>query len=336
MANPILFVPIIASFLIALFFLPSWIKRARRVGLTGKDMNKFDKREVTEAGGVGIVAGFIIGVLLYIAIQTFYFKEHLNVIELYSLITTILIVTFIGSMDDFLGWKIGLNKRSRIFWVLVAAIPLIVINAGNSFVNLPLINGVELGLIYPLIIIPLGIIGATTTFNFLAGFNGLEAGQGMIILLFLSFVAYKTGSPWLTVMGLCMVAPLLVFYFFNRFPAKILPGDSLTYPVGALIAVMAILGNFEKIALFIFIPYFLEIVLKTRGKLKKESFAIPQEDGSLELPYKRVYGLTHLSLRILKKFKKKVYEKDVVRLIFIFQIIICLIALIIFRGVLFG
>ena len=69
--------------------------------------------------------------------------------------------------------------------------------------------------------------------------------------------------------------------------------------------------------------------------LHMQSFLIPQKDGSLELPYDKIYGLTHLSLFILKKFKKKVYEKDVVYLIFTFQIILCLISLIIFRQDLF-
>ncbi|HIF03136.1 MAG TPA: glycosyl transferase family 4, partial [Nitrospinaceae bacterium] len=35
--------------------------------------------------------------------------------------------------------------------------------------------------------IPLGIVGAATTFNFLAGFNGLETGQGILIFSGLLF-----------------------------------------------------------------------------------------------------------------------------------------------------
>jgi UDP-N-acetylglucosamine--dolichyl-phosphate N-acetylglucosaminephosphotransferase len=98
---------------------------------------------------------------------------------------------------------------------------------------------------------------------------------------------------------------------------------------------MAILGNFEKIAIFMFIPYIMETVLKLRGNLKKQSFGIPNKDGSLELPYNKIYGLTHLSIYIIKKFKNKVYEKDVVILINLFQIIICILSLIIFRKFIF-
>jgi len=55
------------------------------------------------------------------------------------------------------------------------------------------------GIFYALLIVPIGITGATTTYNMLAGFNGLEAGQGIIILGFLSFIAFMTGNPWLAV-----------------------------------------------------------------------------------------------------------------------------------------
>ena len=200
-----------------------------------------------------------------------------------------------------------------------------------SKMSFPFLGEVQLGLLYPLLIIPLGVAGCTITYNFLAGFNGLEAGQGIIILSFLSFIAYVTGTTWLTLVGMIMVASLIIFYIYNKYPAKVFPGDSLTWSIGALIAIMAIFGNFEKIALFIFLPYILEMILKLRGGLKKQSFANPNLDGSLEMPYKKVYGLTHLSLFVLKKFKRKVYEKDVTYLIFTVQIILCLLALLIFR-----
>jgi hypothetical protein len=68
--------------------------------------------------------------------------------------------------------------------------------------------------------------------------------------------------------------------------------------------------------------------LKLRGQLEKASFGKPKKDGSLDMPFKKIYGLEHLSIYILKKIKpsKKVYEKDVVYFIHGFQIIFILIA----------
>jgi len=333
----VLIISILICIVSAAVVFPKWINKSRQIGFLWEDMNKFGHpKNVASSGGLIVVMSFILGVLSYVFIRTFILKVNNIGLEVFSLLTIILILGIIGLVDDILGWRQGgLSVKFRIFLVLMASIPLIVINAGNPNINLPFLGLVHLGIIYPLVLIPIGITGAATTYNFLAGFNGLEAGQGIIILSFLSLIAYATGSSWLALVGLCMVASLVVFYIYNKYPSKIFPGDILTYSVGALIAVMAILGNFEKIAVFVFIPYILETILKVRGRLKKQSFGEPQKDGSLKLLYDKIYGLTHLSILILSKFKKKVYEKDVVYLIFIFQIIICLISLFLFKETIF-
>ncbi len=52
----------------------------------------------------------------------------------------------------------------------------------------------DTGLLYPLLIIPIGMIGASNAFNMLAGYNGLEAGMGIVILSTLGLIAYNTGN----------------------------------------------------------------------------------------------------------------------------------------------
>ncbi len=325
--NPLLMLSILISFLVTLFALPFWIRKAKELGLVWENMNKYGHpKNLIGSGGLMVVLGFLIGVLGYVAVNTFSFGATENLLKIFVVLLSILLVAGIALIDDLFGWKRGgLSKRSRIIITLICAIPLMAINAGESE-----LLGIQLGILYPLFLIPIGVVGATTTYNFLAGFNGLEASQGIIILSALAFVTYQTGNSWLSVITLCMVASLIAFYIFNKFPAKVLPGDVLTYPVGAMIAIIAILGNIEKIAIFFFIPYIIEVGLKSRGKFEKSSFARPNEDGSLELKYSKIYGMTHLSLFILKKFKKKVYEKDVVYLINAFQLLVIVIGLLLF------
>jgi UDP-N-acetylglucosamine--dolichyl-phosphate N-acetylglucosaminephosphotransferase len=323
----VLLIPLFLSLFVTLFSIPFWIKRAKKVELAGKDMHKNSSELVAEAGGVVVIIGFIVGVLSYIAIKTFYFKSQDNLIEIFALLSAILLIAFVGFVDDITGWKIGLNKRTRIMFLFLASIPLIVINAGESN-----FGGIELGLIYPLVLIPLGIIGASATFNFLAGYNGLETSQAILILSALSLITFTNGEKWLTIIALCMIISLFSFYIFNKYPAKVFPGDVMTYSTGGLIAIVAILGNIEKIVIFFFIPYILETLLKLRGRLKKESFAKVNIDGSLEMPYAKVYGLEHLAIFLLKKLKpsKKVYEKEVVYLINGFQILVIILGLVLF------
>jgi UDP-N-acetylglucosamine--dolichyl-phosphate N-acetylglucosaminephosphotransferase len=325
------------SFFLTLLLLPYWMRKAQQIGLVWKDMNKYQDTRVAGSGGVIVLGSFIVAVLFFIAYQIFFLQSQSHLVEILSMLVTITLLGGIGLMDDLLGWQRGgLSRRSRIVLVLLAAFPLIAINAGRASMELPFIGVVDLGLLYPLLFIPLGIVGASTTFNFLAGFNGLEAGQGILILTALSIVAYFTGNVWLAVIGLCMVASLLAFLIFNFSPARIFPGDCLTYPIGGMIAIMTILGNFEKIALWFFIPIIIEVVLKARGRFVKPSFGRPQKDGSLDVPYPTLYGLTHVALWMQKRIGLIPNEKRAVFMIWGFQLIIILLGFAFFHGGIFG
>jgi UDP-N-acetylglucosamine--dolichyl-phosphate N-acetylglucosaminephosphotransferase len=330
--EPLLLLTIFISFFSTFLVIPFWIRKAKQIGFLWEDMHKVGHpRNVAGSGGIIVLGGAIIGILLYIAINVFLFQGGSeNLTQIFALISALFLGALVGFVDDIFGWQRGgLSARSRIILILFAAIPLIVINAGNSNMNLPFFGVANLGILYPLLVIPIGIVGATTTYNFLAGYNGLEAGQGIIILSTLAFVTHKTGNSWLSIIALCMVAALIGFYIFNKNPARIFPGDVLTYSIGILIGGIAILGNIERLTILLFIPYIIETVLKSRGKLKKHSFGKLNSDGSLDQPYEKIYGLEHLAIKILKKLKpsKKVYENDVVYLIHAFQIFIVLLVL---------
>lgn len=332
MIDPVLSIPILVSFFLVLFLMPLWIKKAKQIGLIWKDMNKLSKEKISGSGGIVVLLAFVVSVFVFVAYRTFYLKDSTHLIEIISLATVVILTGGIGFVDDLLGWQHkGLSRKSRLLMIVVAAIPLMAINAGKHIISLPLLGSIDFGLFYPLLLIPLGIVGTTATFNFLAGFNGLEAGQGVILLSALSLVAFLTGNSWLALVGLSMVVALVAFLLYNLAPAKVFPGDVLTYSVGSLVAIMAILGNFEKVALFFFIPYIIEVVLKCRGKLARHSFGKPKKDSSLDIPYQKIYGTTHLAIWLLKKLGITPTEKRVVYLIWLFQIFIIILGFIIFR-----
>lgn len=324
----ILLLSILVSFTSILIFLPIWIKKCQQTQMLWEDMNKKNHpKNVASSGGIIVILGFILGIFTYLFLKSFITGRSSYELEIFALIGVILLFCVIGLVDDLLGWKKGgLSMKFRIFMAIFASVPLIIINAGIKTVTLPFIGSIYLGLLYPFIILPLAIGFVSTTFNFLAGFNGLETGMGILMLSFLSFIAYFTGSFWLSIIGLCMVSALAGFLIFNWCPAKVFPGDILTYSIGALLVSMAVLGNFEKFLLIIYIPYLAEVLLKLRGNLKKQSFGKVNKKGYLELPYDKIYSLTHLSILILSKFKKNVREKDVVYLIYSIEILFILIA----------
>jgi UDP-N-acetylglucosamine--dolichyl-phosphate N-acetylglucosaminephosphotransferase len=187
--------------------------------------------------------------------------------------------------------------------------------------NLPIVGTIDWGILYPLLIVPIGIVGASNAYNLLGGYNGLEAGMGVIILLVLGYVGLQNGKSDASVLALVMVGALLAFLYFNWYPAKVFPGDTLTYSVGALVACVAILGDMEKIAVFLFIPYAIDFILPMRKGLNVEAFAKVNDDGSLEQPYDKIYDTAHLAIAVLRNIKRKVYERDVVEFIYLIEVV---------------
>ncbi len=321
---------LVIVFLVVFIATHSWIKRAKNAGLQGRDMHKLTETKVSEMGGITVLLGFIIGVMLYIATRIFVLNTTSQTIYILAILTAILIAAVIGIIDDILGWKIGLRQWQKPLLTLLVAAPIMAVNAGTKIMSIPFLGNIDLGILFPLIVIPAIILVGTNGFNMLAGFNGLEAGQGIIILSAWTYLTYISGSAWLSVISLCMVFALLGFLMYNHYPAKVFPGDTLTYTVGALIAIIPIFANLEKKFLIIFIPYIIQFFLKLRGGFQKESFAQVDKDNGCLLPrYYKTYGLENLMVKILNTLKIPATEIKVVYLIYGIQIIFVLAAFLI-------
>ena len=55
-----------SSFVITFLSVPLLIKKATKRGIVGKDVNKTEKSEIPEMGGVAIISGFILSLLLLV------------------------------------------------------------------------------------------------------------------------------------------------------------------------------------------------------------------------------------------------------------------------------
>ena len=99
------------------------------------------------------------------------------------------------------------------------------------------------------------------------------------------------------------------------------------------VAVVAVLGHFQTIAILIMLPYILEAIIKAREipyilkhkkTFKPECFGRVCEGGDLERPYKKIWSLTHIVIDVVKKIKGKCHENDVTLMIVSLQALWCL------------
>ncbi len=307
----LLYFSLLLSFLVTFIATPYLIRFLRRIDLVVKDVHKENKPLVPVSGGLAVLGGVMGGLMWYIFIQTFYYESPQNLLYLFSGITTILLITFVGFIDDLIIERnkdetSGLRQWQKPILTLFAAVPLMVVQAGTSVMLIPFLGRIDLGLLFPLLFVPVGIVGAANMVNMLAGFNGSETGMAIIYLGSLGLYAYNFQRYSAAAIAGITVFSLIAFYYYNKVPAKILGGDSLTYLLGGSLATVAILGNIERAALIASVPFFIEFILKARGKMKKKSIGT-LENGKIKSLYgNEIYSIPHILTRTGKYTEKQV------------------------------
>ena len=275
------------------------VKKGSEAVFLAKDRAKGGKL-VPKMGGLAIVAGFCFGIL--VALKLIRLE---NAIQLLAALNTVLIIAFIGIVDDLF--------RVRDLWKFllpaVAALPLMVITAGVSEVNLLFVT-VNFGIYYSLILVPIGVMACSNLLNMLAGFNGLEAGTGAVICLSIfsaSFILlnlypdqFSIAAP---IIAVSMAAACIAFLLFNWYPAKIFPENIGTYSIAAAIVSAVIIGNIERIGVIALMPQIAEFFLKLRSKFEAENFG--RLVGKRLYWDGKIYSLTHLLMRYLKPTEKQ-------------------------------
>ncbi len=305
-------IPTIFAFLTTLIITPKIIKFAKAAGIVGIDIMKRNKPKVAEFGSPPVIFGFMIGTFAYIAAQRYLIRSlpiH-DLLVLMAAITSLIIAALIGMFDELTTLikregKRGIEKFKRIGlpqWfqpasMVIASLPLIAIAAGDYIIHIPFIGPLNLGIIYPLVLIPIAVTGAANATNMLAGFNGLQASLGIIMGIGLGTFAFLHRSAIATILGFTWAGALAGFLVYNWYPSKIFPG-SLDYLNGVMIATIAIVGNIEFFSVLAFLPWFIELFLKARSKFKAENFGIIQKDGTLKPPYKKCYSILHCIMKI--------------------------------------
>jgi len=307
---------------------PYFMDFLRGAGIVGFDLQKKNRPKLATSGGICVAFGVLAGLLTYIGFQTFIFGLEKWLFPLLAVTSSILIVMFVGFLDDLnvklnaentkegRDIRVGLPQWLKPLLTLPAAIPLMAINAGKSTMAIPLVGPVDFGILYPLLLIPLGIVGASNAVNMLAGFNGLEAGMGIVYCLGLGIFALVNNITEGTVIFLVTSATLIGFIWYSWYPAKILPGDSLTYLLGSIVASGVIVGNMERSGLIVMLLFIIEFFLKLRVKFKASCLGKIREDGKLDPPYgKKVYSWAHLIMNL-----KPMTEKQVTIILILIQI----------------
>ncbi|UCE74503.1 MAG: hypothetical protein JSV56_02035 [Methanomassiliicoccales archaeon] len=278
----------------------------KKQNIVNHDLNKKDKRLIPEMGGIGVIFAFFLGMNF-----SLFWDTPINFRLLAIVLFTIMGVAFIGIMDDLLD----LSQLTKSILPFVIGIPL-GIGLPDRTLTLPFFGSVNLGF-WMILLIPLGITAITNLTNMLEGFNGLGSGLGIIVTTSLIIISFITGHLDGLYLLIPLLGALLGFFYYNKYPSKIFPGDTLTFFQGATIGCAAIIGDLKTIAAILYLPMLVEFILKAKGRFPARNHGNIMDDGTLTYDGK-VFSLTHLLMRNFK-----LTEKRLVFLLWLMEAILC-------------
>ncbi len=294
-------------------------------GIVARDLHKPQKPLLPTSLGIGAFIGFYLGVLSYITLRVYYFHQTVQLELVLAAVLSVLLTTLVGFLDDLYsvrGQRIGLKQWQKPLLSFFTALPLVAVGAGmNNTVFF-----IHLHVLYPLLLLPVIYTGAANMVNMLAGFNGLEALNSLTVLAGLAYFALKFGAPLSAkIIIFSAIGAILGFLLWNKYPAKVLPGDSFTYFAGAVIGAATVLSDLEEPALILVAPYFLELLLKARGKFKKPTVGTLNRKGRIEKNVQGIYSIPHFFMN------GRFTEPEVVVLSWLPFLVSLLLAIVIFR-----
>ncbi|KAL6710915.1 tunicamycin resistance protein [Coniothyrium glycines] len=270
-----------------------------RRGFKGKDLCKLKQTEIPET--MGAVCAMVYLFVLTIFIPWPFYKDivvatsgggnrdvikeleqvetgrflhrfpHNKLASYLSAILSLQSIVLLGIGDDIFD----IRWRHKVLIPAFAVIPMLVVyfvDFGVTQMVVPLPLRPYLGELFDLgwlyyVYMALMSIFSSNSINILAGINGIEVAQSIVIavlivgndMLYLSpFTPYPHPATDSHLFSLYLLLPFIgvsmALLMHNWYPAKVFVGDTYCYFAGMVFAVVAILGHFSKTLILLLVP----------------------------------------------------------------------------------
>ena len=230
--------------------MPWLLASSNRTGFTGKDLHKNGTPEIPKIGGIGCFAGLA-------AALTLTGLLNLDYRLLFAIFLSATLAVLAGLIDDLFT----LGKVPLIVLTFLISLPIIAFHAGSSRIYLSPFGPQDLGSLF-WVLVPFAFAFLMNGVNVYAGFNGLEAGLGLVSSFSLATCAVIYGSLESAFSLFALSGALLALLKWNSFPAKVFIGGSGTFLIGAVLASSIIAGSIKIVGIIALFPYLINFVLR--------------------------------------------------------------------------
>lgn len=283
---------VVVAFLVTYASMPRLIEALRKAGITGRDLHKPRSHNIPTMGGVGVFVGFAAAMTLSPILQ-------LDYRLLFAIFLSGTLAVLAGIVDDL--FKLG--KVALVALTFLLSLPVIAFRAGSTLVYLTPFGPADLGWSF-WILVPFAFAFLMNGVNIYAGFNGLEAGLGLVATISLGVCALIYGSLESAIALLSLGGGLLAFLKWNWFPAKVFSGGSGTFLIGAVLASAIIGGSIKVVGVIALFPYVINFALRATDRFTW-SVGTTLADG-------RITSRKHNALWALFMYRRRSSERYVV------------------------
>lgn len=215
----------LVSFALGWMGMPVVIRIAKAKGFVVRPNKRMSHSgEVPNIGGLDIYFSVMLSYLLF---------DYSQIANNQFFLIGIAAIMIIGFIDDVLV----LTPISKLLGEIFAGIALI----GFGDLRITHLHGIfgigQIGIIPSYIISLFVLIAIINAINLIDGIDGLASGLGILYCLFFAVYFHLVGSTSWSILAICMIGALAVFFIFNVFgkSGKIFMGDSGSLLLGYLL-----------------------------------------------------------------------------------------------------
>lgn len=265
-----------AGLLTTFVYTSKLIRKTAERGYVVKDMYKRDRPNVSNLGGLAILAG----IMTSLVFAQFLLEKQVshNLLIFYFMIFS---YAMFGLADDLLD----VGRKLKIYIPLFLSLPILLLLDGAPKTGI-YVAGADIGLLY-LIAAPTYVMVVSNLINMHSGFNGLSCGLSYIVLSFLVIRVLLSDQPENVVYILPVFGSILAFLYYETYPAKIFWANIGSLMVGAAVGGFIVLTHLEIFGIIILIPHIINFLMYVVWKIKKigeVKFGGLREDGTLVVP----------------------------------------------------
>ena len=270
------------------------------IPLSGKDLCKKDGAPIPESVGL-ISCGITIIACIFADVSN-------------NILFPITAALLLGFMDD----VINIPWRMKLILPAIASLPLEFetskIDIGGIFI--------DIGGLYPTFGTLLCVY-CSNVINILAGINGIEVGQSMVIAITFMAIEYNT---WPLLMP--FVSTSIVLLCFNWYPASVFVGDSFTSFAGMLFAVTGLVFHMNYTLFWMLLPQTFNFCVSLPQLLKIQEcprHRLPTYNPETNLLEPSTYKgqMNKTLLNYILKWRGPMHERTLAAFTIVIQIMSC-------------